>query len=92
MPFADVSEIIGKRDLVGEAQQWAQLGLQKKKLALMEEKAQENSKVNNYEFNQAEFGVDNQDHSFLDIHRISYKMTLYISYFPLHLNNGLVQF
>ena len=59
MPFADVSEIIGKRDLVGEAQQWAQLGLQKKKLALMEEKAQENSKVNNYEFNQAEFGVDN---------------------------------
>ena len=59
MPFADVSEIIGKRDLVGEAQQWAQLGLEKRKLAMLEEKAQEQSKVKNYQFNQAEFGVDN---------------------------------
>ena len=59
MPFADVSDIIGKRNLVQEAQQWAQLGLEKKKVALMEEKAQEQSKVKNYEFNQAEFGVEN---------------------------------
>jgi len=31
MPFADVSDIIGKRNLVQEAQQWSQLGLEKKK-------------------------------------------------------------
>ena len=59
MPFADVSDIIGKRNLVQEAQQWAQLGLEKRKVAMMEEKAQEQSKVKNYEFNQAEFGVEN---------------------------------
>ena len=59
MPFADVSEIIGKRDLVQEAQQWAQLGLEKRKVDMLEEKAQEESKVNNYKFNQAEFGVNN---------------------------------
>lgn len=59
MPFADVSEIIGKRDLVQEAQQWAQLGLNKRKVDMLEEKSQEESKVNNYKFNQAEFGVNN---------------------------------
>ena len=59
MPFADVSEIIGKRDLVQEAQQWATLGLEKRKVDMLEEKSQEESKVNNYKFNQAEFGVNN---------------------------------
>ena len=39
MPVADLSEIIGKRDLVAEAQQWQQLGFQKRELELKEKKS-----------------------------------------------------
>ena len=58
MPVADLSEIIGKRDLVAEAQQWQQLGFQKRELELKEKKAAEKDPTKNYNFKMAEFGVD----------------------------------
>lgn len=36
MPIADVSDIIGKRNLVEETQGWMQLAMQKKELAMKE--------------------------------------------------------
>ena len=50
MPVADLSEIIGKRDLVAEAQQWQQLGFQKRELELKEKKAAEKDPTQNYNF------------------------------------------
>jgi len=59
MPIANVSEIVGQRDLVKEAQGWADLRLKKKQLQAREEKEKLKSKPKPYNFNTENFGSEN---------------------------------
>ena len=60
MPIANVSEIVGKRDLVQEAQGWADIMLEKKKLQMAQQKANEAKKPKPYNFELADFGTNNE--------------------------------
>ena len=61
MPYADVSDIIGRRNLVEEAHQFKQLKLQERELALKEEKARKEDQPDpfDYSFAPDSYAVDN---------------------------------
>tara|TARA_R110000824_G_scaffold141449_1_gene308011 strand:+ start:4153 stop:5967 length:1815 start_codon:yes stop_codon:yes gene_type:complete len=59
MPIADVSDIIGKRNLVEETQGWMSLALQKKELALKELEKKKEDKLTPFEWEMANWGSDN---------------------------------
>jgi hypothetical protein len=61
MPIANVSEIVGRRDLVQEAQGWADIYLKRKELQMKQDKATEASKPKPYNFQLAEFGTNNEN-------------------------------
>ena len=60
MPIANVSDIVGRRDLVAEAQGWADLMLKKKELLMKQEEEREKNKPKPYDFTLAEFGTNNE--------------------------------
>lgn len=60
MPVANVSDIVGRRDLVAEAQGWADIMLKKKELQMAQEKANEARKPKPYNFELADFGTNNE--------------------------------
>ena len=60
MPVANVSEIVGRRDLVAEAQGWADLYLKKQKQEAELAKAAEAKKPKPYDFDIASFGTKNE--------------------------------
>ena len=61
MPYADVSDIIGRRDPVAETQKWTQLYLQRKEMEqkLAESKEKRQPKPYEYNFDQESYGTDN---------------------------------
>jgi len=61
MPVANVSEIVGRRDLVAEAQGWADLYLKKQKQENELAKAAEAKKPKPYGFEVASFGTKNEN-------------------------------
>jgi hypothetical protein len=61
MPIANVSEIVGRRDLVAEAQGWADLYLKKQKQENELAKAAEAKKPKPYNFDIASFGTKNEN-------------------------------
>ena len=61
MPIANVSDIVGRRDLVAEAQGWAELRLKKKELAMRQEAATKKNKPKPYNFDIADFGTNNEN-------------------------------
>jgi len=60
MPIANVSDIVGRRDLVAEAQGWSDQMIKWKKLKMMQEEHKEKTKPKPYKFDLAEFGTDNE--------------------------------
>ena len=61
MSIANVSEIVGRRDLVAEAQGWSDIMLKKKALEMKSEQAKEARKPKPYNFELAEFGTKNEN-------------------------------
>ena len=61
MPVANVSEIVGRRDLVAEAQGWAELRLKKRELEAKLNKEAEARKPKPYDFDIASFGTKNEN-------------------------------
>jgi hypothetical protein len=61
MPIANVSDIVGKRDLVAEAQGWSDQMIKWKELRMKQEEAEEENKPKPYKFDLAEFGTDNEN-------------------------------
>ena len=59
MPIANVSDIVGQRDLVKEAQGWADLRLKNKELQAKEAKEKQKTKPKPYNFNTENFGSKN---------------------------------
>tara|TARA_R110002020_G_scaffold182743_4_gene378474 strand:- start:415 stop:2145 length:1731 start_codon:yes stop_codon:yes gene_type:complete len=59
MPVANVSQIIGKRDLVQEAQGWAAVKLERDKLNMQQEKQKEASKPKPYKFDWVDWSSQN---------------------------------
>ena len=61
MPIANVSDIVGKRDLVQEAQGWADIMVKKKGLQMKTEQAKQARKPKPYDFDIAQFGTKNEN-------------------------------
>tara|TARA_R100001594_G_scaffold8348_3_gene21673 strand:+ start:13235 stop:14971 length:1737 start_codon:yes stop_codon:yes gene_type:complete len=59
MPVANVSDIIGRRDLAAEAQGWSKLILEKQKMRMQEEKQKEASKPKPYKFDWVDWSSQN---------------------------------
>tara|TARA_R100001594_G_scaffold5456_3_gene16976 strand:+ start:11924 stop:13648 length:1725 start_codon:yes stop_codon:yes gene_type:complete len=59
MPVANVSQIIGKRDLVQEAQGWSTLMLEKQKMKMQQEKHKEATKPKPYKFDWVDWSSQN---------------------------------
>lgn len=60
MPIANVSDIVGRRDLVAEAQGWSDQMIKWKKLKMMQEEHKEKTKPKPYKFDLVEFGTNNE--------------------------------
>lgn len=60
MPVQNVADIVGRRNLVEEAQGWAKVALQKQALKLKAEQAKEKLKPKPYQFKFADWGSKNQ--------------------------------
>tara|TARA_A100001201_G_scaffold143472_1_gene145264 strand:- start:1176 stop:2966 length:1791 start_codon:yes stop_codon:yes gene_type:complete len=60
MAIANVSEIVGRRDLVKEAQGWAQLRLQREEARRKQQEARQKARPKPYNFELAEFGTNNE--------------------------------
>ena len=79
MPYADVSDIIGRRDPVAETQKWTQLYLQRKEMEqkLAESKEKRQPKPYEYNFDQESYGTDNpyQQELFNNLAEQSQQMT-----------------
>ena len=60
MAIANVSEIVGRRDLVKEAQGWAQLRLQREEARRRQQEAKQKARPKPYNFELAEFGTANE--------------------------------
>jgi hypothetical protein len=60
MAIANVSEIVGRRDLVKEAQGWAQLRLQREEARRRQQEARQKARPKPYNFELAEFGTNNE--------------------------------
>ncbi len=93
MPIADVSDIIGKRNLVEETQGWMQLAMQKKELAMKELEQKKKDKLAPFDWEMADWGSDNpyfqeqlQDLS-QEYYNHVYSMAPYLSMNPNDMEN-----
>ena len=60
MPVQNVADIVGRRNLVEEAQGWVNIGMKKKELEMQRQKAEKENKPKPYQFEFADWGSQNQ--------------------------------